>query len=1023
MTNSTKSSSATPKTGPVAGGGLKLAPAGAPLGAADSGDDDAATIMAAPGIPVPGPLDEDDAATVMAAPRQASSGSAGPDDEDQATVMARPAASSSSDDADEATVMARPAAPADDPDEATVMAPIDGGIVPPLARGPGGAVKDATTLRGSGPPIAAPAAAASVPAPQENSDALPVGEMLMWYRIEKVLGQGGFGLTYKAHDTRLDNHVAIKEFLPTQLAIRHRDKTIQPKSEQYRQPFEKGRSRFLDEARTLARFKHSSLVRVATFFEENNTAYMAMEYEEGRPLADLLKEKKTLDEQELMRIVMPLLRGINQLHEANIIHRDIKPDNIFIRHKDGTPVLLDFGSARKTEGGGDGHMTAMLTPNYAPMEQYFEDASRQGPWTDIYAMGAVMYRAISGRKPVGAPQRSSAIMRNQPDPLVPAVEVGQGRYSESLLQAVDMALKVVETDRPKDIREWLKSVHVEQDPETEESVRELLGGGAARSRKLQAILAGAMAAAVLGVGAVFWGLSQDSGPKTLTPEEILANQIAAARSGADQGLPGPMFNLGLFYEEGKGVPINRSAALDWFRKAAEKGWPAAQLKLAKAYDTGLGVPKDAKEATQWYAKAAQAGLPEGAHGYGRALDEGHGIDKNPAEALQWFLKAAEAGEPRSQFQVAKALETGQGLPQDLRKALALHLKAADQNISQANLHAARMFAEGRGVGKDDKKALQYFRQAAHLGIEAAQFELAHRLWDGVGEPANRREAVKWLTESAKQGNLESKVRLARAYADGEGLPPDNSQAQHWFQEAAKGGSAEAQFLLGVRYMKGDGLNPDPLQAAKWFLLAAQQGHVDAQAHLATQLRLGLGVPQDAAEALKWYAKAAGQGHTQAQYQLATLHEKGEGTAVDLKKAAHWYTQAANSGSGPAQNALGWMHEEGRGVPKNLTEAAKWYFKAAKQGELRAQNSLGWMFEEGRGVPKDLVRAHVWYSLAAVHKDKDALRNLQLIEKNMTQEQIRKSNELAKKWLYSRSASSRQEGDGAPAEDGGGGLGE
>ncbi|MBF0215115.1 MAG: protein kinase, partial [Magnetococcales bacterium] len=372
------------------------------------------------------PFSPDDEATVVAPP---SARSFQPETDDEATVVAPPSARSFQPETDdEATVVAPPSARSFQPetdDEATVVAPPSARSFQPETDDEATVVATSNVTRPTGIPTSTTRATATrapinygFDAPKNTSDqtaleaegdgqtestraqepinvdALPIGHMLMWYKIEKVLGQGGFGLTYKARDTRLNNHVAIKEYLPTQLAHRGTDGGIHPKGPEQEEPFIKGRERFLNEARTLARFKHPALVRVATFFEEANSAYMAMEFEEGESLGSVLKEKKTLDEPELLKVVMPLLQGLQALHAENIIHRDIKPDNIFIRKKDGTPVLLDFGSARKTDAGDN--MTAMLTPSYAPMEQYFEDASRQGPWTDIYAMGAVMYRIISG---------------------------------------------------------------------------------------------------------------------------------------------------------------------------------------------------------------------------------------------------------------------------------------------------------------------------------------------------------------------------------------------------------------------------------------------------------------------------------------------------------------------------------------------------------------------------------------------------------------------------------------------------
>ncbi len=180
-------------------------------------------------------------------------------------------------------------------------------------------------------------------------NALIPGYKLHWYKIKNVLGQGGFGITYLAEDTNLNQSVAIKEFLPIEMAVRDQSFSVHPVSSEYGDQFKWGLDRFMSEAQTLAKFKHPNIVRVLTVFPENNTAYMVMEYEHGKAMDELLKNKSTLSEEKLKVIILPILDGLKQVHAAGFIHRDIKPANIFIRD-DGSPVLLDFGSARQSFG-------------------------------------------------------------------------------------------------------------------------------------------------------------------------------------------------------------------------------------------------------------------------------------------------------------------------------------------------------------------------------------------------------------------------------------------------------------------------------------------------------------------------------------------------------------------------------------------------------------------------------------------------------------------------------------------------
>ena len=283
-------------------------------------------------------------------------------------------------------------------------------------------------------------------------DALPAQSRLHWYVIDKVLGQGGFGITYLARDTNLDQRVAIKEYLPVEFATRMPDATVRSRTDELRDRYRWGLDRFIQEARTLARFDHPSIVRVKSVFEFNNTAYMVMRFEEGINLAALLDRRGTLPENELLRILLPILDGLQGVHQAGFIHRDIKPDNIHIGD-DGRPVLLDFGSARQAVG--NAHtLTILVAPGYAPFEQYYSDSGNQGPWTDIYGLGATCYRAIAGRSPLDAVSRSKGILGSTQDVLVPATVIGAGRYSGRFLAAIDHALEFAEKDRPQTVEAW-----------------------------------------------------------------------------------------------------------------------------------------------------------------------------------------------------------------------------------------------------------------------------------------------------------------------------------------------------------------------------------------------------------------------------------------------------------------------------------------------------------------------------------------------------------------------------------------
>jgi len=284
-------------------------------------------------------------------------------------------------------------------------------------------------------------------------DVLPEGFDLHWYEVQSVLGRGAFGVTYLALDKNLDQLVAIKEYFPNDFSARESGYTVHPTTGKSREMYEWGLDRFIREARILAKFKHANIVRVLSVFEHNNTAYMVMEYEQGEELSRLFKRKEEFTEQEMLDIFLPVLDGLKLVHDAGFIHRDIKPSNIYIR-EDGSPVLIDFGAARQVSGAPTRALTSLVTYGYAPFEQYNESEEKQGPWTDIYALGASLFSGLTGKLPIDALARGSGMLSTGIDPYEPLSVMLEGKYSPSFLRAIDRALLFHANERPQDVMVW-----------------------------------------------------------------------------------------------------------------------------------------------------------------------------------------------------------------------------------------------------------------------------------------------------------------------------------------------------------------------------------------------------------------------------------------------------------------------------------------------------------------------------------------------------------------------------------------
>ncbi len=286
---------------------------------------------------------------------------------------------------------------------------------------------------------------------EEHRLALPSGYRLEEFQINRVLGKGGFGITYLADDLHLQQEVAIKEHLPDGISTRVDGSIVVAQSVPQEEDYSWSLESFVTEARTLARIQHPNVVKVTRLIEANGTAYMVMEYLKGESLNDFFRRAEhALTEDALLEIVLPVLDGLAVVHKMGLLHRDIKPDNIYLT-EDGRPILLDFGAARQVLGQKTVTMTSMVSHGYSPFEQY-QTKARQSAGTDIYALGGVLYRAITGEKP---PVASDRVFR---DELESVSQRAGGHYSTAFLTAIDRALAVDLEERPDSVGSWRREL-------------------------------------------------------------------------------------------------------------------------------------------------------------------------------------------------------------------------------------------------------------------------------------------------------------------------------------------------------------------------------------------------------------------------------------------------------------------------------------------------------------------------------------------------------------------------------------
>jgi serine/threonine protein kinase/TPR repeat protein len=706
-------------------------------------------------------------------------------------------------------------------------------------------------------------AKAAAPAKDMPMNALPIGTEFDGYRVDDILGVGGFGITYLATEGALGREVAIKEYMPRDLATRGTDsRTVKPQSTESGEDFQWGLDRFRREAQLLVDLHHPSIVPVLRFFEANGTAYMVMAYQKGASLGEILKSGAILEQSEIEEILYPLLDGLAQVHSKGFLHRDLKPSNIYIR-SDGSPVLLDFGAARQAIGGRSAALTSIVSAGYAPPEQYSSDAADQGPWTDIYGLGQVLYRAITGNQPLAAPQRAAAVLSGRPDPQPPLVEVAGDGYDPNLLRAVDAAIAISHHDRTQSIDDF----------------RAMLKGGAET--------ADAAVAPSRETGddtLMAWPASARTDSATLAPR---AGPPAQAESAA-QPPAGP---------QQQAQPVQPPGAKKSWLKPV--GLVAAVVLLMGGAAAGVYVFIDSqnKEKAELARKrdAAKAALDAAAKAIAAGnFDE---AEKHIEKAAGALPDAAGLKETRRKLEEARKRANAD--------AVRKRREAAERARREEAERKRREEAERKRRADAERKRREDAERNRKAEAERKRREDAERNRTAEAERKRREEAERRRKEEAERkgreeaGNAQTYLRRGheayrrRAYA----------QALNWYRRGALAGNAAAMRSVGWMYQKGLGTARNYATAFRWYLRAANLGNAAAMNDVGFLYNQGWGVPRNPALAVRWYLRSAGRGNAYAMYNLGASYERGSGVPRNITTALMWYRRAAAKGHPGARQRI------------------------------------------------------------------------------------------------------------------------
>jgi len=869
---------------------------------------------------------------------------------------------------------------------------------------------------------------------QEHRLALKPGYQLDYFRIESVLGKGGFGITYLAVDLQLGKRVAIKELLPDSIATRMEGLTVVPHSTGMQESWEWARQRFLEEARTLANFSHPAIVGVHRLMEANGTVYMVMDYVEGESYEARLRRIGTEpDQASLMAVVGPILSGLEEVHALGLMHRDIKPENILINAR-GQPVLIDFGSARESVGK-TMTMTSIVTHGYSPIEQY-QTKGRMGPWTDIYAMGAVMCRAMTGEKPPVAADRIDEdefewlSYRDLPN------------FSENFKQAVDWALRVKVQERPKSIAEFrdqLVSGGQVRAPKTaskaeatpqpaavaEPARQEVLPRGPeppaakpSRPRWLTPAIAAAVFALLVASAVGLFVVSQTA--KSSDPRaDVAAADQKTNEERAAQAKKDAEEKAQALEEQGKQPVSNATKDSPFVNSLGMRFVPVpgtdvlfsvwhTRVKDFRAYaqDTGL---QQTGGIDVWNGSAWNLDSKASWKNPGFEQGEDHpvvGVSWEEAKAFCRWLTEKERGEGKI------GEEQEYRLPTDAEWSVA---------VGGGKYPWGDRWPPPKGAGNyDPTLAVDFYIYSSPCGkLGANEFglcDMGGNVWqwceDWYRSGMNERAVLEKYPVLKEDGGGQ-KYRVLRGASWHNDAPesllssvrnndnPGGRHAADGFRCVLVGGSspASAELKRNEEISASDTL-PAPSKLTPPGEIGdlhsrADRGDVSAQFQLGEIYATGRGAAKDEAEAVRWFRKAAERGHADAQVSLGFRYEKGVGVVKDYAEALRWYQKAAEQGAAWGQNNLGFMYASDLGVVEDQEKATSWFRKAAEQGHQGAQAALGARYSQGVGVVRDYAEAVRWFRRAAEQGNADAQFSLGVCYK--TGEGVPKDEEQAVMW--------------------------
>ena len=597
------------------------------------------------------------------------------------------------------------------------------------------------------------------------------------YRILKVLGQGGFGITYLAIQVRLDRKVAIKEFFMKNFCERNETtRQVTLGTAGSREIVNSCRKKFLKEAKHIALLNHPNIIRIIDVFDENSTSYYVMEYIEGGSLSNKLGTTG-LSMSEATRYIFQVAETLKYIHKQNIAHLDIKPSNIMLNGNDEI-VLIDFGVSKQYDFS-TGEQTSVspvgCSSGYAPLEQYEPDGVKDfSPQTAIYSLGATYFKLLTCITPLKASKITKDFLQEK---------LKAKGVPTAVISIICKSMEKLKENRFSDVSSFIEglnsiSLHVDEssDKKDENIAYKQYEEGTAVMSSQEEIDSR--------VRCLIWCYN------TRRHESAFEGFSEYAKMGNATA----QYYLGKMYGHGRGVSRDYAKAVEWYRKSAEQGNSKAQYSLGCMYKECIGI-QDYAKAVECFLKAAEQGNAAAQYYLGNMYKEGGGISQAYAKVVERYLKSAEQGNSEAQYSLGSMYENGRGVSKDYAKAVEWYLKSAEQGNSEAQYSLGYMYRKGLGVFRDYAKAVEWYQKAAEQGNADAQYYLGCMYYFGIVVSLDEAKAVEWYRKAAEQGHVDAQYQLGYMYHNGIGVSKDHTKAAEWYSNAAKGGDVSARNIL------------------------------------------------------------------------------------------------------------------------------------------------------------------------------------------------------------------------------------